>query len=49
EEPSRPYRAIPYRRNSKFTGRKHLIESIKELSQGDCHHRIALHGLGGCG
>ncbi|CUS07862.1 unnamed protein product, partial [Tuber aestivum] len=45
----RPYRIIPYRRNSRFTGRKDLIESIKRLSQGKAHNRIALHGLGGSG
>ncbi|CUS07624.1 unnamed protein product [Tuber aestivum] len=49
EETSRPYRVIPYYRNTKFTGRKHLIESIKELSKGTGHHRIALHGLSGSG
>ncbi|CUS07633.1 unnamed protein product, partial [Tuber aestivum] len=49
EEASRPHRIIPYRRNSKFTGREHLIESIKRLSKGNGHRRIALHGLGGSG
>ncbi|CUS07629.1 unnamed protein product, partial [Tuber aestivum] len=45
----RPYRVIPYRRNSKFTGRKALIESIKRVSKGNGHRRVALHGLGGSG
>ncbi|CUS07625.1 unnamed protein product, partial [Tuber aestivum] len=45
----RPYRVIPYRRNSKFTGRKALIESVETLSKGNGHRRIALHGLGGSG
>ncbi|CUS09290.1 unnamed protein product, partial [Tuber aestivum] len=43
------YRIIPYRRNSRFTGRKDLIESIKRLSGCTSHTRIALHGLGGSG
>ncbi|CUS06771.1 unnamed protein product, partial [Tuber aestivum] len=40
---------IPYGRNSKFTGRKHLVEEVKRLSEGSNHNRIALHGLGGSG
>ncbi|CUS09271.1 unnamed protein product, partial [Tuber aestivum] len=36
-------------RNSKFTGRKDLIESIKRLSERGGQNRIALHGLGGSG
>ncbi|CUS15457.1 unnamed protein product [Tuber aestivum] len=48
-EAYRPYRIIPYCRNSKFTGRKHLIEAVKRNSQGSGHRRIALHGLGGSG
>ncbi|CUS12357.1 unnamed protein product, partial [Tuber aestivum] len=49
EEASRPYRIIPYRRNSKFTGREDLIELVKRLSEGSGQNRIALHGLGGSG
>ncbi|CUS09289.1 unnamed protein product, partial [Tuber aestivum] len=49
EEATRLYRIIPYRRNSKFTGRKDLIESIRRLSARNHHTRIALHGLGGSG
>ncbi|CUS12160.1 unnamed protein product [Tuber aestivum] len=49
DEAPRPDRIIPYDRNSEFTGRKGLIESIKRHSEGDGHHRIALHGLGGSG
>ncbi|CUS06690.1 unnamed protein product, partial [Tuber aestivum] len=40
---------IPYGRNSKFTGRKDLIEEVKRFSEGSNHNRIALHGLGGSG
>ncbi|CUS12348.1 unnamed protein product, partial [Tuber aestivum] len=40
---------IPYRRNSRFTGREDLIESIKRISRHNNHTRIALHGLGGSG
>ncbi|CUS08951.1 unnamed protein product, partial [Tuber aestivum] len=49
EEASRPYQMIPYSRNRKFTGRDHLIESVKRLCKRDGHNRIALHGLGGAG
>ncbi|CUS09278.1 unnamed protein product, partial [Tuber aestivum] len=40
---------IPYRRNSRFTGRKDLLESIKRICSHNDHTRIALHGLGGSG
>ncbi|CUS15458.1 unnamed protein product, partial [Tuber aestivum] len=49
KEASRPHRIIPYCRNSKFTGRKDLIELVKRYSKGSGHSRIALHGLGGSG
>ncbi|CUS09279.1 unnamed protein product, partial [Tuber aestivum] len=44
-----PYRIIPYRRNSRFTGREDLLESIKRICSHNDHTRIALHGLGGSG
>ncbi|CUS11371.1 unnamed protein product, partial [Tuber aestivum] len=49
EEASRPYRIIPYSRNTKFTGRKSIIDSVKSLSKRNGHNRIALLGLGGSG
>ncbi|CUS08952.1 unnamed protein product, partial [Tuber aestivum] len=49
QEASRPYRIIPYSRNSRFTGRESLIDSLKRLCKPDGHNRIALHGLGGSG
>ncbi|CUS09501.1 unnamed protein product, partial [Tuber aestivum] len=45
----RPCRIIPYCRNSKFTGREDLIESLRRFSEPTGHNRIALHGLGGSG
>ncbi|CUS10229.1 unnamed protein product, partial [Tuber aestivum] len=36
-------------RNSKFTSRQDLIESVKKLAHPSNHNRIALHGLGGSG
>ncbi|CUS06807.1 unnamed protein product, partial [Tuber aestivum] len=33
----------------KFTGREHLIDSVKRLCKPNGHNRIALHGLGGSG
>ncbi|CUS15406.1 unnamed protein product, partial [Tuber aestivum] len=49
EEASRPYRIIPYSRNTKFTGRKSILDSVKSLSKRNGHNRIALLGLGGSG
>ncbi|CUS06869.1 unnamed protein product, partial [Tuber aestivum] len=40
---------IPYSRNRRFTGREHLIDSVKRLCERKGHNRIALHGLGGAG
>ncbi|CUS12358.1 unnamed protein product, partial [Tuber aestivum] len=40
---------IPYRRNTKFTGRKNLIELMRRFCGHNDHTRIALHGLGGSG
>ncbi|PWW80876.1 TPR-like protein, partial [Tuber magnatum] len=40
---------VPYCRNSTFTGRESVIESIKEVCKSGAHNRVALHGLGGCG
>ncbi|CUS13685.1 unnamed protein product, partial [Tuber aestivum] len=48
-EASGPYRLIPYGRNSTFTGRKNLLESVERFSEPTAHSRIALHGLGGSG
>ncbi|CUS10722.1 unnamed protein product, partial [Tuber aestivum] len=42
-------RLIPYGRNSNFTGRKNILESVQRLSEPASHNRIALHGLGGSG
>ncbi|CUS13682.1 unnamed protein product, partial [Tuber aestivum] len=42
-------RLIPYGRNSNFTGRKNILESVKRLSEPASHNRIALYGLGGSG
>ncbi|CUS15403.1 unnamed protein product, partial [Tuber aestivum] len=49
KEASRPYRIIPYSRNTKFTGRKSILDSVKSLSGRKGHNRIALLGLGGSG
>ncbi|CUS06658.1 unnamed protein product, partial [Tuber aestivum] len=49
EHASRPHRIIPYCRNTKFTGREDLIESVTRFSERNGHNRIALHGLGGSG
>ncbi|CUS13680.1 unnamed protein product, partial [Tuber aestivum] len=49
KQASRPYRLIPYSRNSTFTGRENLLELIKIFSEPTAHNRIALHGLGGSG
>ncbi|PWW75743.1 TPR-like protein [Tuber magnatum] len=49
KQSSGPYRVIPYGRNSNFTGRKRLLESVKGFSEGTAHSRIALYGLGGSG
>ncbi|CUS07966.1 unnamed protein product, partial [Tuber aestivum] len=40
---------VPYGRNADFTGRKGILESMKEFSKSREHSRIALYGLGGCG
>ncbi|CUS15405.1 unnamed protein product [Tuber aestivum] len=48
-EASRPCRMIPYSRNTRFTGRKSILDSVKSLSQCNGHNRIALLGLGGSG
>ncbi|CUS12762.1 unnamed protein product, partial [Tuber aestivum] len=49
EQASRPYRVIPYCKNTNFTGREDLIESLRRYSERKGHNRIALHGLGGSG
>ncbi|CUS07661.1 unnamed protein product, partial [Tuber aestivum] len=49
QQASRPYQIIPYCRNSKFSGREDLIESLRRFSESNGHNRIALHGLGGSG
>ncbi|CUS07866.1 unnamed protein product [Tuber aestivum] len=48
-ETSRPYRIIPYCRNTKFTGRKDLIDLLRRISESKGGNRIALNGLGGTG
>ncbi|CUS07660.1 unnamed protein product, partial [Tuber aestivum] len=40
---------IPYCKNSNFTGREDLIESLRRYCEREGHNQIALHGLGGSG
>ncbi|PUU74524.1 hypothetical protein B9Z19DRAFT_1092617 [Tuber borchii] len=49
EAAPRPYRLIPYCRNSGFTGRKGHVEAVKRFSERKGHNRVALYGLGGSG